>query len=120
MQNSGEHQVPQTSHRARPYMLTGGRTVPAVELGLESRVATTGNVAPEKLNLEHAKAWQLCQYPTAVVEIAGKLGRPVAVTKILLADLIKAGAATTLAANLIEPSSSYDLLERVLRELKKL
>lgn len=101
-------------------MLTGGRTVPSVELDLESRVATTGNVDPEKLNQEHASAWRLCQYPTAVAEIAGKLGRPVAVTKILLGDLIKVGAATTFAANLIEPSSDYALLERVLRELKKL
>jgi hypothetical protein len=78
----------------RPYAMTKGRTQPSTPLDLMSMVRATGQgmVGPDQLGVEHAKALELCQNPTSVAEIAGRLRRPVTVTKVVLSDLIELGA----------------------------
>lgn len=103
----------------RPYTVTNGRTRPSIELDLMSRVSTTGGVSPEGLQREHAQALRLCGRPTTVVEIAGLLKMSVAVTKILLADLISAGAVSARAPQLVT-SSNPAMLRKLLDGLRQL
>ncbi|MFD5120133.1 DUF742 domain-containing protein [Streptomyces sp. NPDC058385] len=76
----------------RLYALTGGRTRPARALGLVSRVRAASGLAPstvDRLGPESAQVLELCgREPRSVAEIAGRLGVPVQVTKILLSDLL--------------------------------
>lgn len=78
----------------RPYAMTSGRTKPSTPLDLMSMVRATGSgmVTPSQLGVEHAKALRLCEKPTSVAEMAGRLRRPVTVTKVVLSDLIELGA----------------------------
>ncbi|GAA4896873.1 uncharacterized protein DUF742 [Stackebrandtia albiflava] len=76
----------------RPFLVTRGRTAPTVELDLLSLVQSTGAVEPTKLDLDHAHALQLCTMKISVAEVAGLMRLPATVTKVLLADLIDAGA----------------------------
>lgn len=81
----------------RPYTITHGRTVSAHEdLTLITIVAAL--TAPEEqlgirgLEPEHRSVLEACRRPAAVAEIAARLNLPVAVTKILISDLITLGA----------------------------
>lgn len=78
----------------RPYAMTNGRTKPSTPLDLMSMVRATGTgmVTPSQLGVEHATALRLCEKPTSVAEMAGRLRRPVTVTKVVLSDLIELGA----------------------------
>jgi hypothetical protein len=108
----------------RPYLVTGGRTRPSVELDLMSLVRATGQgrIAPGGLGREHAVALGLCRTPTSVAEVAARLRQPVVVTKVLLSDLIEAGALVTRPPS---PPGEFaettpQLLEALLAGLKKL
>jgi hypothetical protein len=109
----------------RPYIVTGGRTRPGVELDLMSLVLATGQgtVAPRRLGCrEHAVALGLCRTPVSVAEVAARLRQSVMVTKVLLSDLIEAGALIT---RLPPPPSEFaettpQLLQALLTGLKKL
>ncbi|RCW39699.1 uncharacterized protein DUF742 [Halopolyspora algeriensis] len=101
----------------RPYTVTNGRTHPTTALQLISMVRTTGRVPPERLGGEHARALQLCHFPTSVAEVAAHLRQPVAITKVLLSDLIDSGAVTTRAPS--ATAHSTDLLEKVLDGLRQ-
>ncbi|NIH77982.1 DUF742 domain-containing protein [Amycolatopsis viridis] len=103
----------------RPYTITAGRTRASVPLDMMSLVSATGTVAPDRLQLEHAQALRLCGNPISVTEVAAVLKQPIAVTKILLADLVVAGAATAHTPRLVD-SSKIDLLKRLADGLKKL
>jgi hypothetical protein len=103
----------------RPYTVTAGRTRPSMSLDMMSLVAATGNISPEQLHLEHAQALRLCRHPTSVTEVAAVLRQPIAVTKILLADLVTAGAATAHPPRLVDPLNSV-FLKRLLDGLRKL
>jgi hypothetical protein len=104
----------------RPYALTGGRTTPAYELNLVSMVRATGNVPQERLDPELGQALELCSHmPVSVAEVAGKLQQPVQVTKVLLSDLIDAGAVTTRPPVMTaDPFDPY-LLEKLLNGLQQ-
>lgn len=103
----------------RPYTVTGGRTRPSIQLDLMSRVSATGGISPDRLQREHAQALRLCRRPTSVVEIAALLSQPIAVTKILLADLIAAGAAVAREPHLVD-SSNPAMLRKLLDGLRQL
>lgn len=103
----------------RPYTATAGRTRPSMPLDMMSLVAATGAISPEQLHLEHAQALRLCDTPTAVTEVAAVLKLPIAVTKILLADLVVAGAATAHTPRLVD-STNPVLLKRLLDGLRNL
>lgn len=109
----------------RPFALLDGRTVPSVKLDLVSLVRSSGHV-PENLDPGLTKTLSLCVRPTAVAEVAARLGRPVVVAKIFLSDLIEQGAVIALDGlgmpDLTElpPQANIDLMERLLDGLHNL
>jgi hypothetical protein len=83
----------------RPYTITQGRTTSARDdLTLITVIATV--VAPGEqpatrgLQPEHRLILQLCRTPVALAEVAAELNLPVAVTKILVSDLLTLGRVT--------------------------
>jgi hypothetical protein len=83
----------------RPYTITQGRTTSARDdLTLITVIATV--VAPDEqlstrgLQPEHRLILQLCRTRVALAEVAAELNLPVAVTKILVSDLIALGRVT--------------------------
>jgi hypothetical protein len=80
----------------RPYTITQGRTASAhAELTLISIIVAL--TPPEEqfgtrgLEPEHRFILERCRRPVALAEIAAELNLPVAVTKILISDLITLG-----------------------------
>ena len=72
----------------RPYVLTHGRTRSAIDLPLEaliSAVATDAGSADSTLV-------QLCRTPRSVAETAAVAGIPLGVARVLIGDLVTAGA----------------------------
>lgn len=81
------------SRLVRPFTITGGRTQPSRNIFTLITIvkATTSYQAGPGLQQEHLRALDLCAAPAAVAEIAAHLDLPVAVTKILLSDLLDQG-----------------------------
>jgi hypothetical protein len=73
----------------RMFVILGGRTGPAPgnDFDLVSLIVTERGSEPG-MQSEHAAILDLCERPTAVVEIAAKLGMPVSFVKILLSTLL--------------------------------
>lgn len=77
----------------RPYVVTDGRAHPTRDtLDLVSMVVTGEELPVEGLAPEKRRVVELCR-PGAlsVAEVAGHLGLPVSVTKVLVADLMDSG-----------------------------
>jgi hypothetical protein len=81
----------------RPYTITHGRTVPAHGDELTLITIIVALAPPEEqlgirgLEPEHRFILEHCRRPVALAEIAAGLNLPVAVTKILISDLITWG-----------------------------
>ena len=80
----------------RPYTITRGRTLSErSDLGLITLVTTLdARIEPggaRGLQPEHRMILDRCRRPTAVAELAAGLDLPVAVTKILVGDLLALG-----------------------------
>jgi len=79
----------------RPYALTGGRTRTARDddLELETLVSTTaqGELAAPSLNLEQRSVAMLCMDVLSVMEVAIRLDVPLAVARVLIADMAESG-----------------------------
>jgi hypothetical protein len=71
----------------RPYAVTGGRTQPAAEFGLVTIVVNTGRPLGD-IGPEHGQILEVCRQPVSVAEVSAHVHLPVAVIKILLADLL--------------------------------
>ncbi|TDC76974.1 DUF742 domain-containing protein [Streptomyces hainanensis] len=103
----------------RPFTACGGRTRPTVRLDLLTMVLATGRPPRRRLGPEHAQVLRVCGGPLPVAEIAAQVRLPVAVTKVLLADLFELGAVTV---NSPVPAgrsvTDRDLLEAVLHGLR--
>ena len=114
----------QSSHDlwVRPYTATYGRTQPSTVLDLMSLVKATGRgrISLDRLGYEHSQALHLCRAPIAVAEVAAHLRQPTNVAKVLLSDLIDAGAVITRPP----PANSYtdnpETLEALLVGLRNL
>ena len=102
----------------RPYAVTGGRTSPSMQLDLVSMVVVTGSDA--RVDCEHEQVIGLCGRPVSVAEIAATLRLPVAVTKVLVSDLLDWGALGTSGPLTMADVADRDLLERVLDGLQRL
>ncbi|MFD5320227.1 DUF742 domain-containing protein [Streptomyces sp. NPDC127098] len=105
----------------RPFTACGGRTRPTVGLDLLTLVVATGRPIRRRLGPEHTQVLRTCAGPasTPVAEIAAQVRLPVAVTKVLLADLFELGAVTVNSP--VPPGRSVtdrDLLEAVLHGLR--
>lgn len=80
----------------RLYTLTGGRSragSAAAAFDLVTLVVSESEPTAG-MQSEHATILRLCQYPTAVVEIAAELRLPISIVKILLCDLLDQGRIT--------------------------
>lgn len=103
----------------RPFTVSGGRTRPTVALDLMSQVRATGTSPLGYLGPEHVQALDLCRAPVPVAEVAAHLKLPVAVTKVLLSDLLDCGALTTKPPEFHHNPTDRALLEAVLDGLRR-
>ncbi|GLZ10767.1 hypothetical protein Acsp04_10020 [Actinomadura sp. NBRC 104425] len=104
----------------RPYQVSGGRTRPAHPLNLLSLVKATGREAAPRHGPEHARILELCRRaPVPVAELAAHLRLPVAVTKVLVADLIDHGAVQTRHPGAATDPSDPIVLEALLDGLRQ-
>jgi hypothetical protein len=111
----------------RPYTITHGRTASArPDLTLITVIAAldppAGQIPARGLEPEHRFILDRCRTPTALAEIAAGLNLPVAVTKILICDLIAWGAVTTRHPRAVTAGQQPDtrLLEAVRDGLRRL
>ena len=106
----------------RPYTATYGRTQPSTTLDLMSLVKATGRgrVSLDRLGYEHAEALRLCHTPIAVAEVAAHLHQPANVAKVLLSDLIDAGAVIAKPPAHDSYSNNPEILEALLVGLRNL
>lgn len=76
---------------ARPYMVTGGRTRPVGMRNFDLiDIVTTTGAGPRPTfypGPEHHRILSLGQRPTMVADLAGALGLPLSVVRVLLGDL---------------------------------
>lgn len=105
----------------RPYAITGGRTATdgqAIEL--ESQIAATdrGRANRKRYRWEAARIIEVCDAPTAMIEISAKLELPIGVTRVVVSDLVREGAVQLLVDE--EPATYSELLEKVLDGIRNL
>ena len=103
----------------RPYTVSAGRTRPTVELDLLSLVVATKQT-PQGMDPEHTKVLGLCRTPISVAEVSAHMRLPVAVTKVLLADLVDCDAMTMRAPRPTSGAGDRDLLEKLLDGLQRI
>ncbi|ACU69318.1 protein of unknown function DUF742 [Catenulispora acidiphila DSM 44928] len=105
----------------RPYAVAGGRTAPNADFHLVTYVVATGRALSD-LGPDHDDILSLCDRPISVAEVSALSGLPLAVTKILLSDLLGWRAIDTRAPVPVfeRARPSTDLLEKVLDALYKL
>ncbi|MFD0349403.1 DUF742 domain-containing protein [Kitasatospora aburaviensis] len=78
----------------RLYTITRGRSrSPENAFDLVTLIVSEREPA-SGMQSEHVRILQMCEAPTAVVEVAAELALPVSVVKILLGDLLESGAVT--------------------------
>jgi hypothetical protein len=110
--------------RVRPYALVGGRTRVAgsVALPVEAIVVSTPEGLAGRLGLEQGRIVALCAKQCSVAELGAHLDLPLGVVRVLVGDLLRAGA-VDLHLPLGDGSSApadRALLERVLAGLEAL
>ncbi|MFJ8196376.1 DUF742 domain-containing protein [Streptomyces sp. NPDC096152] len=103
----------------RPFTVSNGRTRPSIALDLMSQVMATGVTPLGYLGPEHSQALDRCRAPAPVAEVAAHLRLPVAVTKVLLSDLVDWGALTTKTPAFHHQPTDRALLEAVLDGLRR-
>jgi hypothetical protein len=76
----------------RPFVITGGRTRAVdTSLRMEALVQTTAGAAG-RATFEHARILEVCRQPTSIAEVAAKVGVPLGVATVLVADLVDRGS----------------------------
>lgn len=107
----------------RPYSLTSGRTMPAVDIALEALIQPLADLLDleyVELSNEARSILSLSSNSPSVAEIAVHVGVPVGVARVLVADLVEAGH-VRIQATLKEDASDAErreLIERVLSGLR--
>ncbi|WP_026455529.1 DUF742 domain-containing protein [Saccharomonospora iraqiensis] len=108
--------------RARPYVLTKGRTHARPDLAVETLVSTDPTAPWHRhLGAQHQAVRRLCAQPRSVAEIAATLSVPLGVARVLVSDLADTGFVRVHAA---PPTSGGrpgpELMNRVLVGLQRL
>ncbi|MFJ8228997.1 DUF742 domain-containing protein [Streptomyces sp. NPDC094448] len=103
----------------RPYTVSGGRTHPTAALDLLSLVLATGAAPGAQTGPEHLQALALCRGALTVAELSAHLKLPVAVTKVLVSDLVDGGAITVRPPHHHDHPTDRSLLEAVLDGLRR-
>jgi hypothetical protein len=79
----------------RPFIVTGGRTMPLREdLRIETLVVADRAALTAPLRFELQTVVRLCQQPRSVAEVAATLHVPLGVAKVVIGDLMAAGHVT--------------------------
>lgn len=108
----------------RPYSLTSGRTKPAVEMALEALIQALPVRDYQSLELGDIEATivALCAQSPSVAEIAARVGVPIGVARVLVADLVESGHLRILATLQDDASDTErrELIERVLGGLRNI
>ncbi|SRR5581483_11745894 len=110
----------------RPYAVTGGRTEPAGEVldVIAVVVAMPGVEAedddPQRRTPEHRRILALCQRQATVADIAAGTALPLGVVRVLLSDLILAGAVTVIRQRPAGVRPGNDVLQEILNGLRAL
>ncbi|MFD0437304.1 DUF742 domain-containing protein [Streptomyces chartreusis] len=106
----------------RPYALVGGRVTPSQELDRASMVKPGPSPPSTPLQSHYAKAFDLCRADAiSVAEIAARLGQPLQIVKIWLADLIVDGYLTNATPdNWGDAATDRRILGEVLAGLQRL
>ncbi|GAB3677489.1 hypothetical protein GCM10027589_47690 [Actinocorallia lasiicapitis] len=98
----------------RPFVLTGGRTRPVDErLRVETLVSASPAALSAPLTFERRQIVQMCQRPVSVAEVAGALGVPVGVARVLIADLVAERLVTVHDHLGLADARSRSVLERI-------
>ena len=101
----------------RPYLITGGRTRPVMDgLRIETLVFAAPAALHAPLKYELRGIVELCQTPCSVAEIAGRLGLPLGVAQVLVADLVTGNMVTIQEATEV----TIAMLERILDRVRAL
>jgi hypothetical protein len=80
---------PAHSRLVRPYMVTRGRTAPRGLL-VETMVQARPSGGDELID-ESRRVFDLCTRPTAIAEVAARLGLPIGIAQVLVSDLVAEG-----------------------------
>lgn len=107
----------------RLYAVSDGRTEPARKFDLMTMIAAIEGASGYHLGPDHARALAICKTPVTVAEISARLHMPITVTKVLLSDLLEAGAIVTRSMADGQPWSDPTdpkVLEAVLNGLRNL
>lgn len=102
----------------RPFFLTRGRT--SADLPLEAVVVTREDAYPAcaaGLEAEGVAIVRLCLTPRAVAEVAGRLGLPLGVARVLVSDLAREGLVEVTSE---APEIDEELLDRLIRGVERL
>lgn len=104
----------------RPFTVSNGRTRPSTHFDMLTLVMSTGVRPAADLGPDHDTVLSLCSTPVSVVELAALMKLPVAVTKVLLSDLVQQEALTARAPRVIEAATAAnrETLEAVLDGLR--
>lgn len=107
----------------RAYTLTGGRTASVIQLALEARITIDPEASRRTWRNPLARRIAEMESRTSsVAEIAAELGQPVGVVRVVIGDLVEAGAASveqTMTEDMTT-AERRDLMERTLRGLREL
>lgn len=109
--------------RARPYVLTKGRTRARSDLAVETLISAEPHARwhLHKPGTEYRKLGQLCSVPVSVAEIAANLSVPLGVARVLISDLADTGYVRVhLPAPTTGGRPDRVLLDRVLAGLRRL
>lgn len=111
-----------TGRLVRPYAMTGGRTAADVAtISLEAQIRATGSVPPGKLyRWEASRVLHLVSTPVALIEIAARVGIPIGVARVIVADLVDEGAVVVEQPQPQVQRTYASLLEKVLDGVRAL
>ncbi|MGW0183182.1 DUF742 domain-containing protein [Nocardia sp. NPDC003345] len=105
----------------RLYAVTRGRGRSArADLTLDTRVVDAGaGFAPRRTEPEYLDIIRLCRHPQSVAEVSAQLHLPLALTKILIADLIDDGRLIVRApVETTDAAPDLDLLRTIAHSLR--
>jgi hypothetical protein len=101
----------------RPFILTGGRTIatlPVEALAVSSSRARSGAIP---LSSEQRQIVMLCESPHAIAEVSAKLGFPLGVARVLVADLAEHGLLHVSQEESV--SAELNLVERLINGIRR-
>jgi hypothetical protein len=102
-----------------PYTVTGGRTAPSRNI-LDPVTLVTARLRASGLVDEPRKIVEHCQGGVlSIIDVAGRLGLSISVTKVLVSDLIDSGH-LRIQVPFRDTKPTPELLERVLSGLQRL